>query len=417
MRITTLLSLAASLTLAGCTVKDVDAPPLAGPSTLSQSIVMVADRNTLTQNGVDFTDIRITALGPAGQSLSVPLLAQVFVDNVAADFGTLSTKTPTTPTTVRYTAPAASTLAVGQVPTTVTIAVTPANAGDFRGEMSRQLDIRLLPQGVIVPVNPNLAASFDFSPAVPEVLTTVNFNAGTSSNNGTACNQACLYNWDFGDRTTGTGLSVTHQYRTATTFIVQLTVTDSRGAQAMATKSVSVSPGTPPTPAFTFSPTPALVEQTIFFNATASRAASGRTIVSYEWDFGSGRTGTGVAVTKSYDRAATYTVTLKVTDDAGAFATTSQTVVVTNPQIIPAFTVLPSSPLVGDQVSVNASSTTGPSAIVTYSWNFGIGSSPTTGSGVTAVTSYSSTGNKVITLTVTDSAGRTATTTRLVTVQ
>ena len=97
--------------VAGCTVKDVDQPALAGPSTFANSITMVADRDTLTQNGVDFTDIRITALGPDGQSENIPLRAQIYVDGVPKDFGTLSTKTPITPTTIRYTAPPASTLA------------------------------------------------------------------------------------------------------------------------------------------------------------------------------------------------------------------------------------------------------------------------------------------------------------------
>ena len=73
MRTTTYVSLlgaAALAAVAGCTVKDVDQPALAGPSTFANSITMVADRDTLTQNGVDFTDIRITALGPDGQALT-----------------------------------------------------------------------------------------------------------------------------------------------------------------------------------------------------------------------------------------------------------------------------------------------------------------------------------------------------------
>ena len=38
--------------------------------------------------------------------------------------------------------------------------------------------------------------------------------------------------------------------------------------------------------------------QTVFFTAEASRAAAGRQIVSYQWNFGSGRTGSGVTITK-----------------------------------------------------------------------------------------------------------------------
>ena len=78
MRTTTFVSLlgaAALAAVAGCTVKDVDQPALAGPSTFAHSIIMVADRDTLTRTASDFTDIRITSLGPNGQSENIPLRA------------------------------------------------------------------------------------------------------------------------------------------------------------------------------------------------------------------------------------------------------------------------------------------------------------------------------------------------------
>src|SRR4051812_7718627 len=203
------LAIAALTGLAGCTVKDVDTPALAGPSTFAHSLVMVADRNTLTQNGVDFTDIRITSISPTGQSENLSLRAQVFVDGVAQDFGTLSTKSPITPATIRYTAPAASTLAAGQVPETVTIAVTPSSSGDFRGEVARQLDLRLVPQGIILPSNPGLVPAFTFSPASPQAFQSATFDASTTTNGGTACNSACSYAWDFGDGSTGSGITAT----------------------------------------------------------------------------------------------------------------------------------------------------------------------------------------------------------------
>ena len=39
--------------------------------------------------------------------------------------------------------------------------------------------------------------------------------------------------------------------------------------------------------------------------------------MSYDWDFGTGRTGSGITVTKQYGTPATYIVTLVVTDDVG----------------------------------------------------------------------------------------------------
>jgi hypothetical protein len=61
--------------------------------------------------------------------------------------------------------------------------------------MPRQIDIRLLPQGIILPINPNLVANFTFTPPSPQVGQTVAFDAATSTNNGTACLTLCTYEW------------------------------------------------------------------------------------------------------------------------------------------------------------------------------------------------------------------------------
>ena len=58
----------------------------------------------------------------------------------------------------------------------------------------------------------------------------------------------------------------------------------------------------------------------VTFDASASHDPDG-TIVSYDWDFGDGFTGTGAMPTHSYDSAAVYTVTLEVTDDGAGFDT------------------------------------------------------------------------------------------------
>ncbi len=68
---------------------------------------------------------------------------------------------------------------------------------------------------------------------------------------------------------------------------------------------------------FAFSPLAPLTDQDVSFNASASKAGPGRTIVSYDWDFGSGTPQRGVIVSKPYDEPGTYIVTLTVTDDVG----------------------------------------------------------------------------------------------------
>jgi len=67
------------------------------------------------------------------------------------------------------------------------------------------------------------------------------------------------------------------------------------------------------------------VNESLTFNASASLDNDGDAR-SYEWDFGDGRTATGETVPYSYDSPGNYTVTLTVTDEAGATDTNLLTI-------------------------------------------------------------------------------------------
>lgn len=84
-------------------------------------------------------------------------------------------------------------------------------------------------------------------------------------------------------------------------------------------------PGTnePPTASFTYTCNALTCE----FNASSSDDG---TIVSYAWDFGDEETGSGVTTSHTYAAAATYAVTLTVTDDEGATDTATQSVTVSD---------------------------------------------------------------------------------------
>jgi len=66
----------------------------------------------------------------------------------------------------------------------------------------------------------------------------------------------------------------------------------------------------------------------VTLDASGSVADSGRTIVEYRWDFGDGSPGAGVRVDHRYPAPGPYTVTLVVTDDAGATSSSALSVVV-----------------------------------------------------------------------------------------
>ena len=83
----------------------------------------------------------------------------------------------------------------------------------------------------------------------------------------------------------------------------------------------TAAPTTPaPTVSFVFSPAAPVVTQNIFFNASASKAAAGHSIVGYRWDFGDGKidTTSGISVSHQYALAGTFNVSLTVTDEVGA---------------------------------------------------------------------------------------------------
>jgi PKD repeat protein len=314
---------------AGCTIKETEAPPLSGPSELGLRLNLSLSHDSIYQDGATQTVLTIDATNGDGlPKRGLAMRIDITADGLPYDLGTLSTKTPVTgddgKARVTYTAPPKEIEGLGHL---VTFLVTPIGE-DYRGEIARQVDLRLVPPGVILPPNGEPVPDFRVSPQDPKVMDVVNFDASPSTDEGVPCGMRCTYTWDFGDRTTATGLFVTHQFRDVSTYQVLLTVTDARGTAATVAKTVTVGAGTPPTAAFIYSPTSPKAGDTIFWSAQSSTAAPGRRIVSYEWNFGSGSFASGVTVSKGYNTPGTYKVELKVEDDAGQTAVASADVTV-----------------------------------------------------------------------------------------
>jgi PKD repeat protein/uncharacterized protein YraI len=136
--------------------------------------------------------------------------------------------------------------------------------------------------------------------------------AGSADDDG----RIVRYVWDFGDRTTGSGVDVTHVYNVVGSYQVTLTVTDDGGLSDSATQIVQVDePNLPPTATIS-GPASGLIGETLSFDGSGSSDSDGR-IVSYAWDFGDEITGSGITVTHSYIATGSYTVTLTVTDNGG----------------------------------------------------------------------------------------------------
>ncbi|UCH71379.1 MAG: PKD domain-containing protein [Candidatus Bathyarchaeota archaeon] len=79
------------------------------------------------------------------------------------------------------------------------------------------------------------------------------------------------------------------------------------------------------------------VGETVTFDASGS--SDNVNIVSYEWDFGDGGTGTGVTTNHTYDTSGTYIVTLSVKDEADNIDTCSVTMQVLPTEAFPVWII------------------------------------------------------------------------------
>jgi PKD repeat protein len=214
------------------------------------------------------------------------------------------------------------------------------------------------------------------------------------------------YEWNFGDGTTGTGVSTTHTYATPGAFTITLTVKDNDNltASGSTTANISDGSGTQPPVADAGGPYAGSTGAAILFDGSASMDPDG-TITAYEWSFGDGSLGTAARPSHAYAAAGRYTVTLTVTDNSSRQATASTTAIVTDaPNAMPVanpggpYVAAPGSPISFD--GSGSSDTDG--TIASYAWNFGDGS---TASGRTPTHAFASVGTYTVTLTVTDNLG------------
>ena len=176
------------------------------------------------------------------------------------------------------------------------------------------------------PAAPNQApaALFVYSPPAPQVGASVVFNAsGSSDPDGSIVS----FGWEFGDGTTGSGMSTSHAFSSPGSFLVRLTVTDDDGASDSTEQAITVgeAPNQPPIAMFTASPSSASPGAMVSFDASGSHDPDGG-IVSLSWAFGDGGSGSGVRVQHAFATPGTYTVRLAVTDNGGATDTATRTV-------------------------------------------------------------------------------------------
>ena len=136
--------------------------------------------------------------------------------------------------------------------------------------------------------------------------------------------------------------------------------------------------------------------------------------LSYSWDFGDGNTATTTSPSHTYSAPGTYTVTLTATEDEGEATETSTQTVIVYASPVASFTTgtAGSQCLTGNSYSFTNTSSIS-SGTLTYSWDFGDGSTATSQD---ATHSYTAAGTYTVKLTATSANNCVHSTTATVTV-
>jgi PKD repeat protein len=107
--------------------------------------------------------------------------------------------------------------------------VVTATATDNSGQSGQATTVIILVAADAAPT-----AGFSISPASGTKSTEFLFNGSDSTGTGLS------YAWDFGDGSFGSGLTTSHKYGQTGTFVIRLTVTDSKGRTATKTMTLTV---------------------------------------------------------------------------------------------------------------------------------------------------------------------------------
>jgi PKD repeat protein len=212
------------------------------------------------------------------------------------------------------------------------------------------------------------------------------------------------YFWNFGDGTKASGKNITHTYTTKGQYVVTLTVIDNDMRIGTDQAEIAVSSGEPYA-GFTASATKGMIPLTVEFDASSSLDVDG-TIETYRWEFGDGASATGITAVHTFEIGGTYTVTLEVIDNHGKSDTTTMDIIVYEKPVA-RFTANPTLGKAPLEVSFDASESSDVDGnIVSYQWDFGDG---LTASGKIIKHTFSTPGDFLVVLTVTDNDGYTGT--------
>lgn len=209
--------------------------------------------------------------------------------------------------------------------------------------------------------------------------------------------------WDLGDGSTNGTNAFNHTYTQAGTYDVRLTVTSAQGCtnDSLFEGLITVHPK--PVASFQADTTFGCVGLLVTFTSTTQPPGN----YTYAWSFGDGGMGSGSPATHIYNNPGIFNVMLVATSEFGCSGEVSMPQLVqVLPAPVPAFTAEPSTGCIPLNVRFE-NQTTGPGGM-TASWDLGNGSTSTE---TNPATVYTQPGTYIVSLTMTNAAGCSATTT------
>jgi PKD repeat protein len=207
-------------------------------------------------------------------------------------------------------------------------AMNPLHAFDSSGTKSVSLTVTddegasaTITREIMVYPNVRPTADFSFSPSGGTIDDVFYFVDESVDEDG----YIISWSWDFGDGDDSSGKEPDHQFSDKGVRYVTLLVEDNDGNQDSVTKQVTVV-NLPPMAEFSASTTLTRVGDEVRFT-DGSSDPEGKSL-EYDWDFGDGSSSGERSPTHEFGEAGTFTVELTVSDDDGALASASVSVVV-----------------------------------------------------------------------------------------
>ncbi len=207
------------------------------------------------------------------------------------------------------------------------------------------------------------------------------------------------YEWDFGDSTTASGITVNKNYNLPGLYEVKLKVTDNSGLECNYSYDTKILQVVESPVAFAGEDIIACSGEEVFFNAFRSTDSDG-IVNSFAWDFGDGTTGGGEKTSHVYKEVGVYNVHLTITGELTGECDNTDTdelVVIIEEAPLARFESVDSVAL-NTSINFNALSSDGRGNNITnYKWSFGDGTSAT---GTAAQHKYSQAGTYIVELTI-----------------